>query len=311
MMFHAATAYGAKHASRLYERLYDGAYALFMLRTPAKDYASAAIMIEEAGFQVRDCVLVLRGDTQWQAVLCKKPHKGTIVDSVLANGTGGMNIGKSRITFHNPQDIEQYDFDRRGSTERTRKKVGEQSTGKDILDGGWKVQAAVSELPSGRFPANLILMHSWDCEQRGIRQIKAIKGGRIGKKPKDTDTVYSGGWKTGVKGDPGYGNADGLETIENWVCGEDCPVKRLDAQAPAVGNLYKATRKIDTSGGTGNSWVGGARLAGSDNGAFDGTGGASRFYKQVSSVDALWSYLTNLITPPQGLVLDYRRVDDP
>jgi hypothetical protein len=282
-----------------------------MLRTPAKDYASAAIIIEETGFQVRDCVLVLRGDTQWQAVLAKKPHKGTIADSVLANGTGGMNIDKSRITFQNNQDIEQYDSDRRGPTERTTKQVGEQSTGKVILDGGWKVQATVSELPSGRFPANLILIHDSGCEQKGVKQIKAIRGGRINKTTKDTDTVYSGGWKEAVKGDPGYGNLDGLETIEHWVCGEECPVKRLDAQAPAVGNLYKATRKIDTSGGTGNSWVSGAKLAGSDNGAFDGTGGASRFYKQVHSVDALWTYLTALITPPQGLILDYRRVADP
>ena len=54
--------------------------------------------------------------------------------------------------------------------------------------------------------------------------------------------------------------------------------KLLDEQAPAVGNVAKAKRKKDTTGGSGNSWTNGGKKAGEDNGVYDGLAGASRFF---------------------------------
>ena len=107
-----------------------------------------------------------------------------------------------------------------------------------------------------------------------------------------------------------------------YKCVDDCPVKILDEQAPKTGNAFKKTRTKDTTGGSGDSWTNGGKKAGQDNGIFDGLGGASRFYycakvgkKERNAGDArnthptvkpikLMTYLTKLITPPNGKVLD-------
>lgn len=54
--------------------------------------------------------------------------------------------------------------------------------------------------------------------------------------------------------------------------------KILDNQAPQVGSMFKATRKKETSGGSGDSWTNGGKEVGEDNGFYDGLGGASRFF---------------------------------
>jgi DNA modification methylase len=64
-------------------------------------------------------------------------------------------------------------------------------------------------------------------------------------------------------------------------CDDDCPIAILDKQAPKAGSLFKTTRKKDTTGGSGASWVkAGGNTKGEDNGAFDEPSGASRFFYQ-------------------------------
>src|SRR5690606_9469090 len=91
----------------------------------------------------------------------------------------------------------------------------------------------------GRWPANIILGHHPECEEVGTKTVKAIKGGR---KANITESgVYGGGKSIGstgkkqmtpdeVRGDPGYGDEDGMETVEDWNCHPDCPIRMLDEQ---------------------------------------------------------------------------------
>ena len=99
----------------------------------------------------------------------------------------------------------------------------------------------------------------------------------------------------------------------------------LDQQAPKVGSAFKATRKKDTTGGSGASWVkAGGNTKGEDNGHYDELGGASRFYyhSKISTKERNWGmgkeknthptvkpvslmrYLVRLITPEGETVLD-------
>ena len=92
----------------------------------------------------------------------------------------------------------------------------------------------------------------------------------------------------------------------------------VEAFPEKAGALFSATRKVDTTGGTGNSLMGAARKAGTDNGAIDEPGSAARFFycAKPGKIDRrenphptlkpvkLMSYLCKLVTPPGGIVLD-------
>ena len=125
-----------------------------------------------------------------------------------------------------------------------------------------------TEAPEGRFPANLILSHSDGCEKVGETTIG---------KGKTTEGSASGGIWNPSTGKPA-GRTYGEENKEVYVCEDDCPVRMLDEQAPAVGNAFKAKRKKDTSGGSGDSWTNGGKKSGETNGTYDGLSGASRFF---------------------------------
>lgn len=135
----------------------------------------------------------------------------------------------------------------------------------------------------GRWPANLVLQHLLGCTRVGVKRVKAAS-------PKDH-------WK--VKGTPklgvafaarhpseavlnqnhssGYGDEDGLETVEAWECSLGCPVADLDAQS---GTLRARGNVTPTKAGTsGMFW--GERGGGETPVDGGDVGGASRFYKVV------------------------------
>ena len=116
----------------------------------------------------------------------------------------------------------------------------------------------------GRFPANLILSHHDDCEQVGVGH-ETMVGGNKGK------SGFAQGYESGD-----FTKQEKVYPI--YKCVDGCPIKELDTQAPKVGNAYKATRKKDTTGGSGDSWTTDGKKEGEDNGVYDGLAGASRFF---------------------------------
>jgi len=87
-------------------------------------------------------------------------------------------------------------------------------------------QGEIKDDGRGRFPANLILSHSPECKMVGTKKVKGIEGG-TGNHP---GLVY--GNRTN-QGEPvkDYADEDGMETMEDWECVEDCPVKIMDEQS--------------------------------------------------------------------------------
>jgi DNA modification methylase len=175
---------------------------------------------------------------------------------------------------------------------------------------------------SGRYPANLALSHSPDCERVGTRRVKtSVYVGRnrdgsqvanqvLGPRRKDTK-------------DATYADADGTEEVQAWQCVEGCPVAELDRQSGKLNVVKSYTRSTNVANK--NSYeVGFSKYeTGSQSNGYGDSGGASRFFATFQYVPkasrsdrgegnthptckstTLMRWLCRLITPPGGLILD-------
>ncbi|NLD48300.1 MAG: site-specific DNA-methyltransferase [Clostridiaceae bacterium] len=89
--------------------------------------------------------------------MARKPlSEKSVAENCLKWGTGGINIDECRVDFIDNKDIDVYDNNRRGITERSKLNEGDKITEDKTYDGGWKKQNETPILPLGRFPANLI-----------------------------------------------------------------------------------------------------------------------------------------------------------
>ena len=143
--------------------------------------------------------------------------------------------------------------------------------------------------PTGRFPANLILQHLDGCQQNGVRKVKGQHGSGLTQTPARS-------WKNTSKAGinrVGHADADGTETVANWVCESDCPIRALDAQAePTV-----SKRTMGGEGWNDSEVFGSGDPTFDTPRGYDDAGGASRFFKQTKDIHDLIEYLDKLIRP--------------
>lgn len=209
-------------------------------------------------------------------VLARKPlEKGlSVAENILKWGVGGINIDGCRVkTNEKINSVE-------GGILR-RNKINQEMGFRKYENGFENQDQEIWEQnPQGRFPANIILTHHPECLYKGTKKVKAIKGGS------GEATMKSGMGKNGIYGAysheklghnaGGLGDADGNETIENWECHEDCPIKILDEQS---GTLNKqGVSKSDNKSGWQNQYVGGNEVKAVERKLYLDTGGASRFF---------------------------------
>ena len=181
---------------------------------------SGAILSRCHGLVLRDTCVILTHDTGTHlAYLIRKPLEGTVVTNLLSLGTGVLNIPACRVT----------------------------------LDASpWSVAAV-----KGRWPSNVLAVHTPQCRQVGTRQVSS------GKTPEVLGERVSGLYNVGTERrlastwmSKSYGDDDGMETLIRWECDDACPVKYMDA-------------------GDGNS----------------------RYHSQFETLDGALSWLQTLITP--------------
>jgi DNA modification methylase len=180
--------------------------------------------------------------------------------------------------------------------------------------------------PTARYPANVVLSHHSECVCQGTKKVKSGNGVRGA-----STSIYGGGKGfTKATGEQvGYAATDGTETVENWTCHPDCPIRLLDEQAGERksggrhGTAYVRSEGGNTYG-DGKTW--GNAASHSDR------GGASRFFANFSAEEdisrmlycskaskkdrgegnrhntvkstTLMSWLVKLACPEGGLVLD-------
>lgn len=249
---------------------------------------SEALAARQAGFQVRDTLLVLLpGRRVLTAFLCRRPLEGTVAENVLKYGTGGLWIDGCRVACE-PGDR----TDRLGGNTP---KWGTNTYAKDAYS--LAARAASPANPSGRWPTNLLLVHGPGCVRVGEKRVRAT-----GPTPSGWDRVNArqaelgyrpGAYQKGLPPAPASRvDADGLETVAAWACQPDCPVRLLDEQGGerTSGRLDRATIRAE------NRIYG---KAPERTGIYEAdTGGASRFYPQFSDLASALDWLSRLVNGP-------------
>jgi site-specific DNA-methyltransferase (adenine-specific) len=307
-----------------------------------RTYHRLACAIEDAGFEIRDSLMWLYGQgfpksldvgkainkaavaseaARWDGwgtalkpahepvVVARKPLVGTVAANVLTHGTGALNIDACRIAYVSEEDRPTQDaWNRMGSSGSAGANgYAEQFTQgmKDAYRDG------AIPVPSGRWPANIVLSHADGC------------------RPTGTVTEVTGGGARGTSGFAGgYERGDGYAgrevTSTRWTCEPGCPVPELDAQSGPSSSRKGRPR----SGSRKDGEVFGPKASGFNGEVgpeYDDQGGASRFFycakaskSERPSVEvggrmvlhptvkplALMRWLVRLVTPPGGLVLD-------
>ena len=149
----------------------------------------------------------------WEPIiLAQKPRDGTFANNALTWGCGGIWVDGTRI----------------GTGESTERPSGinELCYGEDnrrgMIRGGTQ----------GRWPANLLLQHCDGCECVGERRVKGPGWQQTGSGA--TALGQSSGWNSHDNRHTEYNgpaDPDGKETIADWRCVPECPVRMLGEQS--------------------------------------------------------------------------------
>ena len=156
--------------------------------------------------------------------LARKPTGSTVAANALKWGCGGLNIDQTRIGTADNLNGGTYASNpttRTGTWTETR--AGDQNVFR---------RGAAGEFvpPSGRFPANLILVHAAGCVCTGTTQ---IKGNRTDTRPEgDGGREDKSQWRIRPTDQTkrGYSDDSGKETVQAWDCEPGCPIAGLDEQ---------------------------------------------------------------------------------
>jgi DNA modification methylase len=198
----------------------------------------------------------------WEGIIvAMKPLAGTFAENALAHGVAGINVDGGRIGVE-PMRVTRSD----GILISENLAMGGGNTGR--IDAG---------TVTGRWPANVALSHTEGCELLGMRKIPGHKGypngpGGIGA---NTNVKIKGESQEWAKAPhPGHADAEGQETVEQWRCVEDCPVRMLDEQSGQTISPEEVTRGGSDCGVP----IAPRRDTPQPYPCFGDTGGASRFF---------------------------------
>jgi site-specific DNA-methyltransferase (adenine-specific) len=161
-------------------------------------------------------------------VVARKPLIGTVAETVLKYGTGGINIDASRV------GTEQLG----GGTMPDLRDVGamsKEATGIDKLSFGQNPRPAErKEQPkyTGRFPANTLLTHNHDCQATGTTNEDVAQNISF------ENTKQSEGWGTN------RANTEATPiTTTTYTCTPNCPVATLNQQSGLIkGGVWNQTQ---------------------------------------------------------------------
>lgn len=208
----------------------------------------------------------------WEPILlARRPLIGTAAENLLAHGVGGLNIAGTRIGHAG------------GSRTDGVPNFRNQVFGRGM--GGARTIAS----DVGRWPANLVLTHTADCELRGTRRVK----GNLAP-PSPDGRTFTSGYQGGLglsRPARGIGDEDGMQTIEDWRCAPGCAIAALNEQSGETESPESRPRSPD--GEAKATWSLG-RQGGIQVGHGD-RGGASRFFFTGKADDEEGRWPANLV----------------
>jgi site-specific DNA-methyltransferase (adenine-specific) len=273
-----------------------------------------ACAIEDAGFEIRDCLSWMYGQgfpksmdvskaidkmgttdaQQWDGwgtalkpawepiIMARKPLIGTVAKNVLTHGTGALNIDGTRIDAGGEKVGP-------GSWSDPTKRQGVVGTDFGItrsdISKFQEAQALSVERANamGRWPANVLFAHHEDCRSTGTT---IISGDARSGHQEEFGRRESGFFDPGSEAGEGLPNArvHGDQVVETFECHPHCPVGILDRQAgirtsgkPTV----RRTSGADRNGNQGPAYGAESRKDGDPMMGYGDTGTASRFFYQA------------------------------
>ena len=255
-------------ASTAFCRLLPGAHAAVF------GTAACAAEAEDAGFVIRDCILVV-GRVVERVWLLRRPiSEPTVAQQVLKTGTGALNISGCRIrSSYTAHEL------RPNAGHHNKTLFNSVFNGFDL-----SADKCTSDMgyhnSQGRWPPNLLIVHSKGCRKVG-QQEDALS----------VIVERGGGKSVSCYGDGLHNNR--LETqattIDVWECEPGCPAPVLDQQSGCLPSSYRRAR---TGSPDPRDW--GMKNDGEPFGHQD-AGGASRFFPQFSTDDELDIWLLTLL----------------
>ena len=164
-------------------------------------------------------------------VVARKPVIGTIAENVLQYGTGGINIGGSRIG---------------SGTGETKQTSYPNITGDNYNQGNeeYPNRIVVEVKDQGRWPANTVFSHTEQCVQTGFMEETYV----INKTEEWTGF--------GQKQRPDYESSEQTVSTPIYECVEGCSAKQLEEQKPGASRFFyvsKANKKDRNEGDAANN----------------------------------------------------------
>lgn len=204
--------------------------------------------------------------------VARKPcASGGATANILEHGAGALNIDACRIAYRSDSDktlaVGRGEFEREDG-------VGASFPHHKDGWGQWHVNHG------GRWPPNVLLVHRSGCKVVGEKKVKtgtAVRHRSGGK------TIFSETEKAPLP-DMSYADADGNETMPQWVCEDGCPVAELDRQSGNRKSGSGTVKRASSRDGHGNmaaAFGSESRPSGSPQVWYGDMGGASRFFKQA------------------------------
>jgi hypothetical protein len=257
-----------------------------------RTYHRMACAIEDAGFEIRDCLSWLYGSgfpkslnlpgglgtalkPSWEpCVLARKPIKGTVVQNVYAHGTGALNVDACRIEGDVPTCTQ-----------------GQSVNAGTIYGADQRNKREFVPNDAGRWPPN-VLLDDVAAELLDRQTGELVSGANPTRRGADgLRGVYSD-----FRGQEACNAPRGLDVggasrfyYVAKPSREERDMGCYDLPARSGGD---ATDREDGSAGTNSPRAGAGR-----------TGGARNIHPTVKPVE-LMRWLVRLVTPPDGLVLD-------
>lgn len=272
-----------------------GAYLLAFGGT--RTYHRLACAIEDAGWEMRDCISWLYGSgfpkshngswggtalkPGWEPILlARKPLIGTVAANVAEHGTGGLNVDGCRIEGEVPETTQGGWFANGGNY--------------NTPTGSGEKRAIPFRNDKGRWPANVVLDEEaaalLDAQSGECGAFAPIKGSEPSV-PAKGDVAY--GFRERVPAQF-YGDTGGASRF--YYCAKASRAEREAGLIALPAVLHGKSGGADAAAQRGEDY---------DNGdsGFNRTIRARNHHPTVKPL-ALMRWLCRLITPPNGLILD-------
>jgi len=197
--------------------------------------------------------------------VARKPMAGTLARNLLRLGTGALGVEATRVAFAGTGD----ESEAKGKNQHADFGSGPMT---NRVYGEWK-EDRPNWAPTGRWPPNVVLTHSPECERKGTKAVPAgshYPDERLTGYGRNLGRGSGGAWRY-----DGEGPRPETELVEDWACAPGCPVAEIDRQS----GVSESTPHSHDGRVSSHVYGGGAGMG--DTGAvseYADEGGASRFF---------------------------------